>query len=256
MDEELNELESELDEALKEDEVTDDDFIEAETEFFDDETEDEPESEPEPEKKPLIADDREAEQQQALSVAQQWQAHYAAKQQELADIRAKLIEADDLDKTAEERVAIQESLAAATLDVREAKKGFEQAVAYHQQVSHPRPKATTDWINGNKRYQTDPAYRARADKLAAQLENQEGLNPSHPRFYQELDKRLMTKKPLGRPGKNGAAPVRRSSQSAQSKDSASDFDRRFMVRVGLNPADKKHLAEWKHHASDLVREAR
>ena len=256
MTDEQKDLESELDEALKDDEITDEDFApveEAEAEEPDTETDDdEPEAEPEP--RPVI-DDRDPEAEKAADVAQQWQAYLGAKEQELAAIKAKLIEADDLDKSAEERVTLQTQLADTMLEIRDAKAKTQAAIDYHRQVSAPKPEPMRAWIAKNSKYKTDPSFKARVDRIADALHGQEGLSPSHPRFYQELDRRLMAKKSMGKPGKQGAAPVRRTSQAAQAKDQPTDFDKRWMPKIGLNPAKKEHLAEWRHHAAELAREA-
>ena len=256
MTDELKDLESELDEALSGDEITDEDFTSVEeTETEEPDTEIEDDDEPEPEPKPVI-EDRDPEAEKAAEVAQQWQAYLGAKEQELAAIKAKLIEADDLDKSAEERVTLQTQLADTMLEIRQAKEKTQAAIDYHRQVSAPKPEPMRAWIAKNSKYKTDPAFKARVDRIADALHGQEGLSPSHPRFYQELDKRLMAKKSMGKPGKQGAAPVRRTSQAAPAKDQPSDFDRRWMPKIGLNPAKKEHLAEWRHHAAELAREAR
>lgn len=251
-------LEHEID-ALAEEIVKDEDFDDAPIEESDDtdSVDDDDEVEPEPEPaKPQIADDREAEQARAAEVVNQWRAYASEKEGILNEIRRQLIEADDLDKPAEERVAIQSALAEAMIDAREAKKGLDQAAAYQQQVNQPRAKAAEEWIARNPKFKTDPAFKARVEKIARKLREEEGMSESHPRMYQELDKRLRAKPVLGKRGKQGAAPVQRSSQSAASKDAPSDFDKKWMARIGLNPSDKKHLSEWKHHYSEMAQESR
>lgn len=251
----MDDLEKEIDEALVDESPKDEDFNEPELQDEPEEAvEDEPEEEPEP-AAPQIADDREAAKAQAEDVARQWAAHVQAKEQELSDIRKKLIEAEDVGESSETKVAIQESLATALLEVREAKKGFQEAATYHQQVSTPRAPAAQAWIDANPKYKTDPAFKARATKLAAQLEA-EGYAVSHPRLYQELDKRLRAKPVLGKPGKSGAAPVNRGSQQSAKSTGPSDFDKRWMKNLGLNPSDKRHLAEWKHHYGEMAGESR
>ena len=76
MTDELKDLESELDEALSGDEITDEDFTEIEESpepEADNELETDDEPEPEPEPKPVI-EDRDPEAEKAAEVAQQWQA--------------------------------------------------------------------------------------------------------------------------------------------------------------------------------------
>lgn len=257
MTDELKDLESELDAALSDDEVTDEDFAP-----IDDADPDEPEpeseaddDEPEPEPRPVI-EDRDPEAEKAAEVALQWQAYLGSKEQELAAIKAKLIEADDLDKSAEERVTLQTQLADTMLEIRQAREKTQAAIDYHRQVSAPKPEPMRAWIAKNAKYKTDPAFKARVDRIAVALHDQDGMNPSHTRFYEELDKRLNARKTMGRPGKQGAAPVRRSNPAAQPKDQPSDFDKRWMTKIGLNPGDKRHLAEWRHHTNELAMEGR
>lgn len=246
-------LEQEIDEALIDESPKDEDFDEPELQDEPEETVDEePEKDPEP-VTPQIADDRESAKAQAEEVARQWATHVQTKEQELEDIRKSLIEAEDTGESAEVKVAIQEKLATALLEVREAKKGFQEAATYHQQVSTPRAPAAQAWIDANPRYRTDPAFKARAIKIAAQLEA-DGYSVTHPRLYQELDKRLRAKPVLGKPGKSGAAPVNRGSQQAAKTSGPTDFDKRWMSKIGLNPNDKRHLAEWKHHYAEMAEE--
>lgn len=258
MTDELKDLESELDAAIGGDEITDEDFaaIKDETEEPEPEIEDddEPEPEPEPEPKPVI-DDRDPEIEKAAEVAQQWQAYLASKEQELAAIKAKMVEADELDKSAEERVALQTQLADTMLEIRSAKEKTQAAIDYHRQVAAPKPPAMTAWIAKNSKYKSDPSFKARVDRIAMALHDQEGLNPSHARFYQELDKRLMTKKPLGKPGKHGAAAVRRT-ERAESKqsDTPTAQERKIMRGAGIVSNSKEALAEFRHHFKDLLRE--
>ena len=255
MTDELKDLESELDEALKDDEITDDDFAEVEA----DEAEQEPEVDDEPEQQPepkAVIEDVNPEIEKAANRAQQWQAYLASKEQELEQIRAKLIEAEDTGESPQIRLQLQEQLADTKLEIRDARQSAQQAIDYHRQVSAPKPEAMRAWIAANPKYRTDPSFKARVDQYAIQLHDKEGMNPSHARFYSELDKRLMAKKTLGKPGKQGAAPVRRASPAGQSKDQPSDFDRRWMPKIGLNPSDKRHLAEWRHHVAELATESR
>ena len=259
MTDELKDLESELDEALSGDEITDEDFApveETETEEPDTEIEDDDEPEPEPDHRPVI-EDRDPEIEKAAEVAQQWQAYLGAKEQELAAIKTKLIEADDLDKSAEERVTLQTQLADTMLEIRVAKARTQQAIDYHRQVSAPKPEPMRAWIAKNSKYKTDPAFKARVDRIAMTLHDQDGLNPSHARFYQELDKRLMAKKSMGKPGKQGAAPVRRTERTESEKPGVpTDKEKRLMRAAGVVSNRPEALAEFRHHYKELLREGR
>lgn len=259
-DEDLNDLEREIDETAQDDGPQDDEFMAPDDEQP--ERDPEPETEPEQEQpvaaQPQIADDLDAARAHATEIVQQWGAYLGSTEQALADARKALVEADDIDKPAAERVAAQEALHQAILDQREAKAGMERARQYHENVSRPRAPAVQGWIDANPRFKTDAAFRERASKIAAQLE-QEGLNPSHPRMYQELDKRLRTKPAMGSKSGNRSAPAPATRQPERGRSSGdlspSAFDSKWMPKIGLNPNNKAHLKEWKKNYNDLAAEA-
>lgn len=260
MTENMTDLEREIEETADDAGPEDADFIDSENDDSGEsdtdsgaESEQEPEQDPETES--VSAWDRSEEQAKAAELVAQWKAFYGEKDAALAAARQALIEADDLDKPAAERVAAQEALHRAVLEVEQAKAGAQKALDYQQSVTQPLPPAQQQWLAANPKFKTDPVFAARVRRIAAQIES-EGINPGHARMYQELDKRLRAKPAMGKPGaRAGGAPVsRQSSKPRGDSERASNFDQKWMRKIGLDPSNKTHLKEWKKNYNDMAME--
>jgi hypothetical protein len=263
MADELTDLEREIEDTAVDDSPKDEDFQSAAGAEGDPDHEreaDEPEPEPEPARRapPEIADDLDVARQQAAHAAQEWDAWLAAKDQDLADARTALEVANDSGTTTQELVAAQVALQQAVLDQREAAKGAQQARDYHAQVARPRAPAAQAWIDANPKYKTDAAFRERASRIAAEL--QTDYRADGPLMYQELDRRLRARTPMGnRAARSGGAPTSRQPERAPGAADAAEatpFDQKWMRKTGLDPNNKRHLGEWKKHFKDLENETR
>jgi hypothetical protein len=252
----LTDLEREIDETVIEDAPTDEDFKAGAADDADDAL-DLPAAQPARREAPEIADDLEVARNQAARAAQEWEAYYAAKDQELAEARKAAADANESGElTSAELVAAQERLQGAVLDHREAAKGVQKARDDLAQASRPRTQAAQSWIDANPRFKTDVAFRDRAAQIAAEL--QADYRTDSPLMYQELDRRLRAKTVMGNKGaaRAGGAPTSR--QPERGRDvataTATPFDVKWMRKVGLDPSNKRHLGEWKKHYNDLAAE--
>jgi len=254
----LTDLEEELDATEVDDQPKEEDFQLPETD--DDQGGDTEESAPEPEPSkpaaPEISDDLDAVRADAQHHAQQWEAYLASTEQGLVAARKRLEDAHNLGEEVSEVVAAQEALQRAVLEQREAERGAAGARENLAQASRPRAQAAQDWINRNPRYKSDPAFKERASKIAAEL--QADYRVDSPKMYEELDRRLRTKTPMGAKGaRTGGAPTSRQPNRPASDQgaAATGFDSKWMRKLGLDPNNKKHLQEWKKNFNDLAAEA-
>lgn len=153
-----------------------------------------------------------------------------AREEELKARRKEALESDDLDQFDK----IDEELSEVRLQRR-----------MTVQVKRPAstaPAAAQEWAEKNPRFFSDSAFHDLALAENAKL-LAEGLNPEHPRFYQELDKRLNRTPRMNGDNKQGA-PVQRTARHSSGDREAGRQDRGWMEKFGIDSGDKKAQAEW------------
>jgi hypothetical protein len=191
-----------------------------------------------------------ARQQEAQRQAQAWDAELARRQQAMESVQNEWRRAEqdfevdkiDLDK----RLEVQQKL----IDARYALNEAETARARSQEAAaaavSDRPVAQRAWVEANPRFASDTVFQAQAIAEAERLAA-EGYDNRHPRFYAELDRRLKRSPRMNGNGKgrSSGAPVTRSGHGAAGgEQTLTSFDKKMMVRFGMNPNDKRHAATW------------
>lgn len=197
-------------------------------------------------------------QQEARDVAASWASEVDKRQAALSEAREawKKAERDyendaiDLDKKAE----IQQQLIDARYRLNEAetnRSAADRAVSEQAQQIAPAAQA---WIAANPRFNTDRAFQDQALELSQRL-TADGYDASHPRFYQELDRRLRSTPRMNGNGRTSGGPVNRVGGPVRRGGSATltDFDKKMMGRFGLNPRDQRHVKQWMGNKAALAR---
>lgn len=182
---------------------------------------------------------------EAQAAEQARQAQLEARESELKAKRREALEADDMD--AYEK--IDDELA----DVRYQRRAQHQPVAPESSAPQA-PQAAVEWVNRNPRFNTDAAFKAAAMEINNQLIN-EGFNPDHPRFYQEIDKRLNRTPRMNGDNKQGA-PVNRASTARTDTRSADRQDRSWMEKLGIPATDKRAQTLWAQSKRQVQQMAR
>jgi hypothetical protein len=102
--------------------------------------------------------------------------------------------------------------------------------------------ATNEWVEANPWFRRDAARTKQAIELNNTLLD-EGMDPAHPRFYAELDKRLRAK-----PRMNGSKAIGGVSRDQGGKTGEparlTEQDKQRMRRFQLDPNDQGARAEW------------
>jgi hypothetical protein len=103
--------------------------------------------------------------------------------------------------------------------------------------------ATEAWVEANPWFRRDAARTKQAIELNNALLD-EGYDPTHPRFYAELDKRMRAKPRMN--GSKAIGGVTRDQQGGESREAArlTEQDKARMRRFQLDPNDPGARAEW------------
>lgn len=187
------------------------------------------EPEPEPEHETIDAS------AQAKQTADAWAAEVDRRNAVYADAKAALEAAETAyeqgepgdENTRSGKIAAMERLTDARYDLRQAQDTHRQAVEYVQ-TANP---ARDSWRAANPRIVNDPKYLAEANGVFKELADS-GMDPRHPGFYRELDKRLKRTPAMNRNGRTSGAPV-----TAGAQRFGSDQPR-------LTDQDKQQLRDW------------
>ena len=228
----------------------------------------EPEPEPEPEPaQPVVNVQAQAMEQRleaeraenaAKAKAEEAKQAYEQTRQRLRALEKKLVDGEDTDP--DERVAAIEAMQEARDALRDAEGRHVQAKQHVEQANKPVNEAAANWVAANPRFNSDDAFFNEAQRIEAEMNAEAAKRGmqwdwTNPATYKELDKRLKKPKAMN-PRPSGPAPVSRGGdqESTQSnKPSKAEAD--LMRRFGLNPNDKRHLAEWRHQKTLLKEEA-
>ena len=193
---------------------------------------DEPESEPDkrdPEPETIDAS------AQAKQTADLWAAEVERRATAYEEAKAALEAAETAyengepgdDSTRSGKIAAMERLTDARYDLRKAQDTHHQAVEYVQTANPARDA----WTAANQRIVNDPKYLSEANGVFKELADS-GMDPKHPGFYKELDKRLKRTPAMNRNGRTSGAPV-----TAGAQRYGSDQPR-------LTDQDKQQLRDW------------
>jgi hypothetical protein len=104
------------------------------------------------------------------------------------------------------------------------------------------PPAAIAWVERNPWFRNDQAKTDRAMEINNAL-IAEGLDPSHPRFYSEIDKRLRATPRMNGPKTIGGV-VRDSPRSSQPDQPLKASDKANMKRFGVDPSDPAARRMW------------
>lgn len=177
-----------------------------------------------------------ADQQRAKAQLDEREQALTSQEQALTAQRRKALEEDDLE--AFDRVDAE------LTEVRFTR----QALA--QQRTQPPARDPADdvvpaakaWVEKNPRFNTDQAFRQKVLEVNKTLQD-EGYNLAHPRFYQELDRRLNP--PKQRSGDvAGVARGSASSGRPTSQTRLTEADLKSMARYNMNPNSPEHRRAW------------
>lgn len=173
-------------------------------------------------------EERKAEQQRQA----QWQiAQLETKEAELKTQRKAALEADDLDE--------ESRLSDEILEIKLQRKLTAAPAAETPSVA----PAAQAWADANPRFHTDAQFKQHTLAEYQKLQD-EGYDYTHPRFYQELDKRLNRTPRMTGDIRHGG-PVSRSARTNDTSAEASRQDRGWMEKFGINPNDKRAVKHWK-----------
>jgi hypothetical protein len=252
--------------------AVDDDGLDVDAALADDDKPAEPEKPPEPELEPEPAQpvvnvqaqamekrlEAERAENAAKAKAEEAKQAYEQSRQRLRDLEKKFVDGEDADP--DERVAAIEAMQEARDALRDAEGSHAQARQYVEQANKPVNEVAINWVNANPRFNTDDAFFNETRRIEAEMNAEAAKRGmqwdwTNPATYKELDKRLKKPKAMN-PRPSGPAPVSRggdqeSTQSNKPGKAEADLMRRF----GLNPNDKRHLAEWRHQKTLLKEEA-
>lgn len=209
---------------------------------------------------PQPAPNIEAQRLERVLAAQQAEAdakaHAEAAAQAAEVARKALLEAerkfqDGDDITPEDRLAAQERYQDAREAERAARAYQQQARQQVEAANQPINQAAAAWVAANPRFNTDQAFFDDAQRIEAEMNTEAAKRGmkwdwNSPATFAELDKRLKKPKAMQqRP--SGPAPVSRGAgREKPQPDKPTSAEAGLMRRFGLNPNDKRHLAEWRH----------
>jgi len=97
------------------------------------------------------------------------------------------------------------------------------------------------WVESNPRYVNDTKFQQRANRIMAQL-REEGYDDTRAPFFERVNKALREQPRMGQDRRPASgAPVIRTSKTEAAKQGGriSDGEKRFIQRLGFNPADKR-----------------
>lgn len=187
-----------------------------------------------------------AEQDAAAAGAEYQQAQVAwreARRKSLTNID------DDDDAAVDAEAKAQEAL----LEARDRRKDHlayrDQAASKAKQLQEEPNLEMLSWFERNRRYDTDGAFKAEADKVATDLEHTQGLDPRKPQFWAKLDEGLNKGRRMIANGRTTPTPQPSSGKrgSGKKRDTASSNEATLMLSVGLDPKDPEHLAELREN---------
>lgn len=186
--------------------------------------------------------DKDAEKADEQQRQAQWTAaQIEAKEADLKARRKAALEADDLDEESRLNDEILEVKLQRKLTAAPAKA--EPSVA----------PAAQSWADANPRFHTDEAFKQHALTEYKKLQA-DGFDYTHPRFYQELDKRLNRTPRMTGDIRNGG-PVSRGSRTDTGTE-ASKQDRGWMQKFGINFNDPNAKKHWKASKSMVAQMSR
>ena len=191
-----------------------------------------PDPDPEPERRHEETIDASA---QARQTADLWAAEVERRESAYADAKAALEAAETAYENGEPgdantragKIAAMERLTDARYDLRQAQETHHKAVEYVQTANPARDA----WTAANQRIVNDPKYLAEANGVFKELADS-GMDPRHPGFYRELDKRLKRTPAMNRNGRTSGAPVTAGAQ------------RPGADQQQLTDQDKQQLRDW------------
>lgn len=228
--------------------------------FEDDESP--PRGEPEPEPEPPKVDTQAEHlrrQTEAKATVDAWEIEVAKLNQAYDQAKAEVAKIekayDEGNIEPDAKVTAYERMTDARFALKQAEGNHAQAKTHAEQAATQVNEAAQGWIDKNPRFRSDQRFADEAVAMSKRLEA-EGLRNDHPRFYQELDRRLKRTPAMGKNGsRTSGAPVSRGDgRSDAQKAAPTEFDTRFMTKFGFDPNNKRHLQEWRKHKRQMNEE--
>ena len=275
-----DELDSVLESAIEAGDPEKDDELDSLSEQIasggdvDEPTQAEPDVDPEPEPRTYsgggdIDDDAfglqaETKRREAKTIYSQWQTEYQrreevlkAAQESYREAKKKALVSDEYDDA---ELAASEAVMVARYELEKARDGLGQAEQWTQHVEQAVqiPQARREWIAANQKLIADPRTHAQAKKMYFQLK-EAGYDPSHPRFYQELDKRMKQTPRMGGQSarrSTGVAPAVHTDNRGNAGPDMSKKEKWFITRLGLDPRKDEVKAQWRDSKRNTARVAK
>jgi hypothetical protein len=184
--------------------------------------------------------------QQAQQNLATLEAQREAKRKEWASIKDEAFDDESLAKLN----AVEEELSGLNMDIVNLKRGVQAPTRQPEPQAPARPvnDPQAAWLERNQAYQTNPRYQQAVDQVFYQLRDEEGLNPEHPNFYKELDKRLQA------PRHNGSAvsPPAREGGNGERMGGFTAIDAENMRIINMNPNDPKDRKKYLQSQKELA----